>query len=77
MQGYFDFARYEAILVFTYKQIKIIPTTKCLDTEEEIYMRWQRKNYSKKIPISHLRLLVCATAATLVVGKNTEPVCFS
>lgn len=57
--------------------MKIFPTTKYLDTEEEMYRRWQRTNHSKKIPISHLRLLVSATAAFPVVGRNNEPDCFS
>lgn len=51
MQGYFDFARREAVITFTYNHMKIPPATKCLDTEEEIYRRWQRKNYSKKFPL--------------------------
>lgn len=77
MQGYFDFARCEAVITFTYNHMKIPPATKCLDTEEEIYRRWQRKNYSKKIPISHFRFLVSATAAAPVVGMNTEGDCCS
>lgn len=76
MQGCFDFARHEVILIFTYSHVKRLPTTK-LDTEEKNYRRWQRKSYSKKIPISHLSLLVSATAATPVVGRSTEPDCFS